>query len=74
MHTNKGRPDLVISYRGNVWVIEIKVAYEGESAEEKAEEAYRQIIEKNYATPYPNAVFLGLGIDDTARQITASRK
>jgi hypothetical protein len=72
MHTNKGRPDLVVVFRGVVWVIEIKVAYEGESAEEKAEEAYRQIIEKNYASPYPNAICLGLGIDDTVRQITHS--
>jgi len=73
MHTNQGRADLVVSHRGNVWVIEIKVAYEGESAAEKAEEAYRQIIEKNYAAPFPHALCIGLGIDDTARQITASR-
>ena len=72
MHTNKGRPDLVISHRGNVWVIELKVAHEGESATQKAEEAYRQIIEKKYATPYPGAVCIGLGIDDTTRQISAS--
>ena len=72
-HTNKGRPDLVISYRGNLWIIEIKVAFEGESAENKAEEAYRQILSKNYATPYPDAVCLGLGIDDGARQITGSK-
>ena len=72
MHTNKGRPDLVISYRGNIWVIEIKIAEEGESVEKKAEEAYRQIIEKNYATPYPNAFCIGLAIDDTQRQITKS--
>jgi hypothetical protein len=69
MHTNKGRADLVVSHKEVVWVIEIKVAYEGESAEKKAEEAYRQIIEKNYATPYPGAVCLGTGIDDSERQI-----
>jgi len=73
MHTSKGRPDLVISYKGNLWVIEIKIAQENESAEKKAEEAYRQILTKNYAAPYPHAFYLGLGIDDTARQITASR-
>jgi hypothetical protein len=39
----------------------------------KAEEAYRQIIEKNYAKPYPEALCFGLGIDDGVRQITASR-
>ena len=66
----RGRPDLVVSYRDNVWVIEIKIIHEGESATEKAQEAYRQIIDKNYATPYPHAVCLGLGIDEAARQIT----
>ena len=72
MHTNKGRPDLVVSHKGNLWVIEIKVAYNGVSAAQKAQDAFRQIIEKNYASPYPNAVCLGIGIDDTTRQITAS--
>jgi len=72
LHTNRGRPDLVISYKENIWVIEIKVAREGESAEQKAEEAYRQIIDKNYAKPYPKAFCIGLAIDDTVRQITHS--
>ena len=72
MHTHRGRSDIVVSYRGHVWVIEIKVAYEGESAEDQAQEAYSQIIEKNYAQPFPDAICLGLGIEDAARQITAS--
>ena len=72
MHTNKGRPDLVISYKGVMWVIEIKVAYEGQSAGQKAEEAMKQIMENNYVAPYPNAICLGLGIDNEKRQITAS--
>jgi hypothetical protein len=72
MHTNKGRPDLVIAHKGVTWVIEIKVAYKGQSAEAKAEEAMQQIIDNNYANPYPDAICLGLGIDNEARQITAS--
>jgi len=73
LHTHLGRPDLVISHNGHVWVIEIKVAYETQNAEQKADEAYRQIIDKQYAKPYPGAICLGLGIDDSARQITALR-
>ena len=73
LHTCLGRPDLVISHNGIVWVIEIKVAYESESAVQKAEEAYRQIIDKQYAKPYPAAVCIGLGIDNSLRQITAMR-
>ena len=70
MHTNKGRPDLVISWKGKIWVIEIKVAYKGQSAENKAKEALRQITENNYAKPFPDAVCLGIGIENEARQIT----
>ena len=70
MHTNKGRADLVVSHKGNTWVIEIKLAYEGENPAKKAEDALQQIIDKNYAKPYPNALCLGLAINDSLRQIT----
>jgi hypothetical protein len=73
MHTNRGRADLVVAHKGQTWVIEIKVAYGSESAEKKAGEALRQIEEKQYAAPFPNAVCLGLGIADTERKITAFR-
>jgi hypothetical protein len=73
MHTNKGRADLVLNYQGQIWIIEIKVAYGGESPAAKAEEACRQIFEKNYNKPYPHAICVGLAIDDSARQITEYR-
>jgi len=73
MHTNKGRADLVVSHKGNTWVIEIKVAYEGENPAKKAEEALQQIVDKNYAEPYPGAFCIGLAIDDSLRQITDTR-
>ena len=70
MHTNLGRADLVVSHKGKTWIIELKVACEGESPAQKAEEALQQIIDKNYATPYPDAICIGLAIDDAVRQIT----
>jgi hypothetical protein len=73
MHTNLGRADMVVSHKGNVWVLELKVAYDGEDPAEKANEALRQIIEKNYAKPYPNAKCIGLAIDNNQRQITEIR-
>jgi hypothetical protein len=73
MHTNKGRADLVLNYKGQIWIIEIKIAYKGESPAAKAEEASRQIFEKNYNKPYSNAICVGLAIDDSARQITEYR-
>jgi len=70
MHTNMGRSDLVISHKGKTWVIEIKVAFKDESPKAKAKEAMQQIIDKNYAKQFPDAVCIGLAIDDTLRQIT----
>jgi len=73
MHTNSGRADLVVSHKGKTWVIELKVAYENENPEAKAEKAIQQIKDKNYAKPYPNAICVGLAIDDSQRQITSYR-
>jgi len=73
MHTNMGRSDLVLAHKGKTWIIELKVAYEGESPAQKAEEALRQIIDKNYAAPYPEAMYVGMAIDDSLRQVTEVR-
>ena len=70
MHTNLGRADLVVRHKDKIWVIELKVAYEGENPEKKAQKAYRQMINKHYAKPFPDAVCIAMAIDDTVRQIT----
>ena len=71
MHTNLGRADLVVSYRGKTFVVELKVAYQTEDVPAKLAEAITQIKEKNYLAPYPEATGLAMVIDDTERQITA---
>jgi hypothetical protein len=70
MHTNLGRADLVLDYLGNVWVIEIKVAYKPEDVPAKLAEAKAQIIDGNYTAPYPNATAIAMVIDDTKREFT----
>jgi hypothetical protein len=70
MHTNLGRPDLVISYNGNTYVIELKVAYKPEDVPAKLAEAVEQMESKNYLAPYPEAIGLAIVVDDTKRQIT----
>jgi hypothetical protein len=70
MHTNMGRSDIVAVHGGKTWVMEIKVAREGEDPGKKADEALQQIIDKKYAVPYPDAICIGLAIDDKERQIT----
>jgi hypothetical protein len=72
MHTNLGRADLVLTHRGNVYVIELKVAYKPEEVKTKLAEAKSQIIDNNYAAPYSNVTSIALVIDDTKRQITMS--
>jgi hypothetical protein len=74
VHPRLGRSDLVVAPRGIYWVIEIKVAYEGEKTETKAAEALQQIIDNDYAGPYPDPICTGLAIDDTTRKIAAFRK
>jgi len=69
MQTNLGRPDLLICYNNITWVIEIKIAYNEDCSKEKLAEAMKQIKDKNYAKPFPDAVCLGIVIDDEKRKI-----
>jgi PAS domain-containing protein len=63
-HTSKGRSDMVVKFRGRVWVIELKVAKKGENVKKLADAALQQIIEKGYADRFADAVLLGMAIDD----------
>jgi len=70
IHTNLGRSDLMVKHKGRVFVLELKVAYEGQIPAQKLEEALGQIIEKNYAASDPETVCIAMVIDDKVRQIT----
>jgi len=63
VQTNRGRADLVIKYSGKYFVLEIKML------PSTAEQALQQIIDNDYAKPYPDARILGLAIDGEKRQI-----
>jgi len=67
-HTGKGRSDLLVCCHGTAWVIEIKVAYDGDG-KAKAQEALEQINAGRYADPFKTAKKLGIAIDDGARRI-----
>jgi hypothetical protein len=77
IHINLGRSDLVVLHKSVYWVIEIKVACEGNNPVTKAKQALKQIETKNYsstmltnhARPYPDAINVVLVIDDVKRQI-----
>ena len=68
MHGSKGRSDLLLMHKGIPWVIEIKVAHNGDCAA-KAQEAMEQINGNQYADPYKNAKKVAIAIDDKTRQI-----
>ena len=68
-HGHRGRPDIVVEFRGRVWVMELKVVKKGEDAEKPADAALLQIIEKGYADRFGDAVLLGMAIDDERRSI-----
>jgi hypothetical protein len=59
--TNRGMSDLVIEYRGDIWVIELKRM--------PAEAALKQITDKGYAKKYTSAPYLALvGIEIDVEQ------
>jgi hypothetical protein len=63
VQSHRGRADLVIECSNKFYVIEIKML------PHTAEDALKQIIDNDYAKPYPNAKMLGLSIDGEKRQI-----
>ena len=73
MPSNLGRSDMIIMHGGKTWVVELKVAYKDENPATKAQEAFRQIHDKNYATPYADPICIGMAIDDAKRLITEIR-
>jgi hypothetical protein len=70
MHGSRGRSDLIVSYAGTTYIIELKVARNNDS-DAKAAEALSQLNGNQYAAPYANAKKLGIAIDDKARQVGA---
>jgi hypothetical protein len=73
LHGHRGRADMVVEFRGRVWVMELKVAKKGENAGKLADAALAQILEMGYADPFKNAVLLGVAIDNARRSITEFR-
>jgi hypothetical protein len=69
VHNNKGRTDMVVTRKGRTLVIEVKVAYQGESLDAKLGEAVTQIEKNDYTGAYDNAIALGMVIEDEKRQI-----
>ena len=52
VHTNRGRPDVVVQFPEQVIILEFKYAEESSDVERKRTEGEKQIREKNYARPY----------------------
>ncbi|MDR2578666.1 MAG: PD-(D/E)XK nuclease domain-containing protein, partial [Chitinispirillales bacterium] len=64
----QGRSDLIVTCRGVTWIIEIKVTANND-CEAQAQEAMKQINDRQYAEPNKNGKKVGIAIDDNTRQI-----
>jgi hypothetical protein len=71
IHGKKGRADMVVKFRGHIWVMELKMTKHYASAAECASVALDQIKEKGYADNFDEAMLMGIAIDDNERRITA---
>ncbi|GHS95252.1 ATPase AAA [Synergistales bacterium] len=71
LHGSLGRADMIVKFRGHIWVMELKMTKHYANADLCATAALAQIKEKGYADAFDEAVLLGLAIDDEARGITA---
>jgi hypothetical protein len=73
LHSGRGRADMVAAHKNRVWVMELKIARDGDDSSRLADRALAQIAEMGYAKRYSNAVMLGMAIDDAKRSITEYR-
>ncbi|MDR1297580.1 MAG: ATP-binding protein, partial [Deltaproteobacteria bacterium] len=65
-----GRADLVVRFLEHTYVIELKMAKDGD-AMDAAKKGMAQIREKNYGAAYKNPVLLSLGLDKNRREARA---
>jgi hypothetical protein len=68
-NTSIGRTDLDVRFWGQVLIIELKMKGKNDKAITVAERAYKQIIDKDYASPYTNPILIGLAIDPEIKNI-----
>ena len=74
LHGSRGRADMVAVHKNRVWVMELKIARDGDDSSRLADGALAQIAEMGYAERYAaGAVMLGMVIDDAKRSITEYR-
>jgi hypothetical protein len=69
-HISDGRPDFIIEYDCQVWVIVLKVAYTKKENQDLAEKTLDQIIAKKYGDPFSNPVLLGAVVFAKEKTIT----
>lgn len=70
-HSYRGRSDIEILHKNNVFIIELKVAEGAEKSKQAAEEGMKQIIAKGYCDKYQNPKLISIAVDKTQRQIGA---
>lgn len=78
MYNYKGRKDLTITYQNRVWIVEIKHAHQGTTAETLAVKALDQIEKQDYASglskPADEIIAIGIGILGQAEDVVVDTK
>jgi hypothetical protein len=73
IHGNWGRSDITVSLGDVTWVFELKYCPKKSDKIKLAEEAYQQIIKKNYTGSYDNPIPMVLVVTEEKRLIEAWR-
>jgi hypothetical protein len=73
VHGSLGRADIVFEWKQKFWVIELKVAKEGENVETLLVNAVARIISQHYAEPYDDPVCLAIVINEKLRKVAVCK-
>jgi hypothetical protein len=69
-HQHLGRPDFIIKYNQQTWILEVKVSHKDNEDEKIAQNALEQIWDKKYDAPYDTALLMGIVFNADKRAIT----
>ncbi|MDR1050679.1 MAG: ATP-binding protein [Deltaproteobacteria bacterium] len=68
---NLGRSDLVVSFLGKIYVIELKMAGGGQDPKDVAKIGLEQIVKKNHGGQYKNPILMSIVLDNNLRNVVA---
>jgi hypothetical protein len=68
---NIGRPDIVLHFARQTWVVELKISHSVNKDKDVTAEGKKQMLETNYGGSYRDPVLLAITINSVERQISS---